>query len=332
MPSDQSHIIHRLFWRFLNLVATVAFVAVIAAGVVQAQPAAPTAIYWVTSSSNTAITTCAGAANDCSLRGAVQVSQCFWRDDQLQHYGDAGHSLQPDHVDAQQHYHPRQRPGSYFPEDQRQLSGARDSGGLRQYQQPGDKCGQHACWKQSARHGYHWQSQHHQPEQSVRSGRRRCCTSPVPTIPSTAISSAWPRRTAWPWAICINTTNDQWGILLDSANNNTVSHNTSGCNGQDGVGLYGNSYNNTVTDNYLGVVNWGGRVPNARAGVGLWNGATVNTYRHSRPWQCHWQPIRMVSSSIAPIPRIIPWRGTPSASAARSTSAIPWTGSPSTEP
>lgn len=66
--------------------------------------------------------------------------------------------------------------------------------------------------------------------------------------------------------------NDQAGIDLTDADNNTISHNTIGCSGLDGIIFHGNSYNNAIEDNYIGVVNWGGRVPNGRAGVMVWSG------------------------------------------------------------
>ncbi len=72
LPDHHRHI-QRLGLLLLILVA-VSVVVAVGAAAVQAQPAAPNNVYLVTSSSNNAITTCAGGVNDCSLRGAVQLA------------------------------------------------------------------------------------------------------------------------------------------------------------------------------------------------------------------------------------------------------------------
>jgi hypothetical protein len=58
---------------FVVFSVSVAFLALSVLPAVRAGPAAPNTIYLVTSSSDAAITTCAGGVNDCSLRGAVQL-------------------------------------------------------------------------------------------------------------------------------------------------------------------------------------------------------------------------------------------------------------------
>ncbi len=71
--------------------------------------------------------------------------------------------------------------------------------------------------------------------------------------------------------------NDQWGIFIFDSPDNNIEGNTVGCNGRDGIGLTGaGATGNQLHDNYIGVVSSGGRVTNTLAGVALWGGAHGN--------------------------------------------------------
>jgi len=277
MPSDEYRTHHGLF--LLIVITTLSAVVVFGSTlIVQAQSDAPDNIYLVTSSADTVITTCAGGANDCTLRGAVQLANASSGGDTI--------NFSPS-VTAVTLNQPITVTGSSIlinGNGSEVGTALRTNGNFAALVLNSNGNTVRGLWitsngshKGTSQHGIvingNNNNVNHNSLSDLGGDGVYITGSPGNIIDSNLIGVQTLNGTQW--AFC-GYANDQWGILLDGANNNTVSHNTSGCNGQDGVGLYGNSYNNTVTDNYLGGVNWGGHIPNSRAGVGVWNGATVN--------------------------------------------------------
>ena len=71
--------------------------------------------------------------------------------------------------------------------------------------------------------------------------------------------------------------NDQWGIYIANSPNNDIAGNTIGCSGGDGIGLTGaGTADNQLRSNYIGIVSSGGRVTNTLSGVAVLSGAHDN--------------------------------------------------------
>ncbi len=243
-----------------------------------ATPAVPNTIFWVTSSSNNAITTCAGAANDCSLRGAVQLANASAGVDTIYISTSVTSIILSSPITLTGGSITIQGNGSEA------VTSLKTSGNFPALMLDSNSNVIRGFWITS-NGGHAGASQHgiaingndnnvnHNSLSGLGGDGMYISNGTGNVIDSNLIGVQTVGGTQL--AAC-TFSNDQWGIELDNANNNTVSNNAIGCNGQDGIGIHGNAYNNTITDNYLGVVNWGGRVPNTRAGVALWSGATVN--------------------------------------------------------
>ncbi len=263
---------------FLMSVSVIGGLTLLTPRSVTATPAAPSNIYWVTSSSNNAITTCAGAAGDCSLRGAVQLANASGVADTIYISTNVTSIILSTPITLTGGSLTIQGNGSEA------VTSLKTNGDFPALVLNSNGNVIRGFWITS-NGGHAGASQHgivitgnnnninHNSLSGLGGDGVYINGGAGNVIDSNLIGVQTLGGTQL--AAC-TFSNDQWGILLDNANNNTVSHNTIGCNGQDGVGMDGNAYNNTVTDNYLGVVNWGGPVPNTRAGVTLWSGPTVN--------------------------------------------------------
>lgn len=70
---------------------------------------------------------------------------------------------------------------------------------------------------------------------------------------------------------------DQWGIYLDKSADNQIFKNTIGCSGRDGIGISGSgATGNELDTNFIGIVDWGGQIPNKSSGVAVFGGAHDN--------------------------------------------------------
>ncbi|HTP11665.1 MAG TPA: right-handed parallel beta-helix repeat-containing protein [Anaerolineae bacterium] len=277
MQPDRCGVTRRLT---LLVVISLIFIAVAftAASIARAEPATPTNVYWVTSNSNNAITTCAGAANDCSLRGAVQLANASGGADTIYISSSVTSIVLSTPITL--------TGGSITIQgnDSEAVTSLKTNGNFAALVLNSNNNVIRGFWITSngshagtAQHGIVINGNNNNINHNSLSGLGGdgiyITGSPGNIIDSNLIGVQTLGGTQW--ATCVYYPNDQWGVELDGANNNTVSNNTIGCNGQDGIGIHGNAYNNTVTDNFLGVVNWGGHVPNVRAGIALWGG-TVN--------------------------------------------------------
>ena len=71
--------------------------------------------------------------------------------------------------------------------------------------------------------------------------------------------------------------NDLSGIRIGNATGTAIAYNTIGCNKEDGINIAGASATgNDLFSNYIGIVNGGGRVTNTLTGVAIWGGAHNN--------------------------------------------------------
>lgn len=275
----------RLAW-LLAIVLAVTF-SVLAAGaspVAQAQPAAPHSTYLVTSSSNAALTTCAGAPNDCSLRGAVQLANASGGADTI--------NVDPS-VTAISLNSPITLTGGSISlsGNGQEVTSLKTNGNFPALVIASSNntvanfwinaSGSHAG---TAQHGiainsgagnliYHNSLSDLGGDGVLIQGGSDTNVSNNTIGVRTVGGTQW-AGCSWP--------NDQSGIRINGSGNNLIYGNTIGCNAIDGIGLSDvGATANELYNNYIGIVNWGGRVPNTLSGVAVLNGANHNLIGNS---------------------------------------------------
>lgn len=258
----------------LIVVVTLGVVLILSTALsVQAQTAAPNNLYLVTSSADTAIKTCAGGVNDCSLRGAVELANASPGNDTI--------NFSPS-VSAVTLNQPITVTGGNIlinGNGSEAITTLYTNGNFAALVLNSDGNTIRNLWitsngshKGTAQHGLIINGDSNTIDHNSVAGlggNGLYITGRLNVITATLIGVQTLGGSQW--ANCFYA-NDQSGIDLTDADNNTISRNTIGCSGQNGIIFHGNSYNNAIEDNYIGVTNMGGRVPNGLAGVLIWSG------------------------------------------------------------
>ncbi len=279
MQPDQRHPLTGFITCCIVAIVVVAALAMSASPVARAQPATPHTTYLVTSSSNAAITTCAGAPNDCSLRGAVQLANASAGVDTIY--------ISPT-VTAINLSSPITLTGGgiYLYGNGQEATSLKTTGNFPALVIASSSNVIVDFWINanlshagSAQHGIVINSgvdNHivHNSLSDLGGDGVLIQGGSATTVDGNTIGVRTIGGTQW--AGC-SFANDQSGVRINGSGANVISGNTIGCNAIDGVGLANaGATGNEVSNNYIGIVNWGGRVPNNLSGVAVLNGAHDN--------------------------------------------------------